>query len=73
MQTNIKKLIAVLSKYPNFKIYPFDEVVLNEYFKTSPELEIHDRLIVATAKLTNSKVITKDKQITNSRLVKTVW
>jgi len=35
--------------------------------------EIHDRVIVATAKILNAKLITKDKEIRKSGIVETVW
>jgi PIN domain nuclease of toxin-antitoxin system len=35
--------------------------------------EIHDRIIVASAKILNTKLITKDKEIKKSRIVETVW
>jgi len=35
--------------------------------------ELHDRIIVATAKLLNAKLITKDKEIRESRIVEVVW
>ena len=33
----------------------------------------HDRIIVATAKLLNATLITKDEKIKNSKIVKTIW
>jgi len=38
-----------------------------------PLLEIHDRIMVVTAKLLNASLITKDKEIMESKLVKTIW
>ena len=35
--------------------------------------ELHDRIIVATAKLLNAKLITKDKEIRESGIVEVVW
>jgi predicted nuclease of predicted toxin-antitoxin system len=35
--------------------------------------ELHDKIIVATAKLLDAKVITKDVDIQNSKLVETIW
>jgi predicted nuclease of predicted toxin-antitoxin system len=47
-----------------------------EIVKMLPEIklsELHDRIIVATAKILGAKLITKDKDIVNSRLVETIW
>jgi len=35
--------------------------------------EMHDRIIVATAKLLNAVLITKDEEIIKSKIVKTIW
>jgi PIN domain nuclease of toxin-antitoxin system len=35
--------------------------------------ELHDRIIVATAKFLNANLITKDKEIIKSEIVKTIW
>ena len=57
------------SNYPG---YPLDEEVVLECQKVADIAEPHDRIIVATAKLLNAKLITKDADITNSGKVKTV-
>jgi PIN domain nuclease of toxin-antitoxin system len=46
----------------NYKIVPFD-VDLLEFAIPLKELEIHDRLILATAILTNSVLISKDRML----------
>lgn len=55
----------------------FIPVSLNfQVMKVLPEIklkEIHDRIIVASAKILNTKLITKDKEIKKSRIVETVW
>lgn len=48
------------------------------YFSEDPRLgknaeEIHDRIIVATAKITNSTILTKDQEIRTLKNVKVVW
>lgn len=35
--------------------------------------ELHDRIIVATANVLNAPLITKDKEIIKSKIVKTIW
>ena len=41
--------------------------------KIKPMLEMHDRLIVATAILYDAEIITKDKQIIEAGVIKTIW
>lgn len=38
-----------------------------------PLSEIHDRIIVATAQALGAKALTKDEQIAESGIVKTIW
>jgi PIN domain nuclease of toxin-antitoxin system len=56
----------------NYQIYPLDERVVVEC-KNIKLPDPHDRIIVATAKLLNATLITKDKKIKNSKIVKTIW
>jgi len=59
----------------------FTPISLNlEIVKMLPEIklpELHDRIIVATAKVLGAKLITKDKDIdkdiVESRLAETIW
>ena len=72
--TNLKfnQIIESLEGNYNYIVYPLDtEVVLN--CENTALAEPHDRIIVATAKLLNAKVITKDDKIKTSKLVGTVW
>lgn len=66
------QIIESLEGNYNYVIYPLDtEVVLK--CEATMLAEPHDRIIVATAKLLNAKVITKDDKIRASKLVETVW
>jgi PIN domain nuclease of toxin-antitoxin system len=47
-----------------------------QLLKLLPEIqvgELHDRIIVATAKMLNARLITKDKEIRNAGIVTIVW
>jgi len=57
----------------NYPVYPLDEGVVLECQNVDKIAEPHDRIIVATTKLLNAKLITKDAGIINSKLVETVW
>ena len=56
----------------NYQIYPLDERIVLEC-KNIKLPDPHDRIVVATAKLLNATLITKDDKIINSKLVKTIW
>lgn len=59
----------------NYIVYPLNTlVVVKCQDKGLKKIsEIHDRIIVATTKLLNSKSITKDQEIKNSGIVECVW
>jgi PIN domain nuclease of toxin-antitoxin system len=57
----------------NYPVYPLDEGVVLECQNVSKISEPHDRIIVATAKLLKARLITKDADVVNSKLVDTVW
>jgi len=68
-----EELIDKIEENSSFEIYPLDINVLR-MLKDVPNIyELHDKIIVATAKLLDAKVITKDVDIQNSKLVETIW
>jgi len=50
---------------------PFDLAVFKEMLKLPGSLEIHDRVIAATAQLYGSVVMTRDRELQNA--VRTIW
>lgn len=69
---DIKELLNKFEVSLNFipVSFTFEVVKLLPTIKIT---EIHDRIIVATSKLLNAKLITDDEEIINSGLVETVW
>lgn len=55
------------------KIVPVDEKVFDKARRIKKDLDLHDRIIVATALLTDTLLVTKDEQILESKTVKVVW
>ncbi len=76
IKTNLVDLIQRLSRLSNCSICPLDEEVV-EYIPEN--LNIHDAIIVATALVYRDvlghqvKLITKDRQIRDSKLVDVIW
>ncbi len=71
-------LISLAKIFRRFKSYkheivPVDEKVFDKARIIKEDLDLHDRIIVATALLTKTYLITKDEQIIESKTVKTVW
>lgn len=57
----------------NYPVYPLDEEVILECHSIHQIAKAHDRIIVATAKLLNAKLITKDANILNSKIIEAIW
>jgi len=55
-------LMSNINDSDNYKMIPFDDKVLSIALSIKG-LEIHDRIILATAKLTESILVTKDQVI----------
>ena len=61
-----------IKRSSNYLLYPLSVEIIDEMLKLSPKLELHDRVILATAKYLNSKLITKDRIVRNY-YPNTVW
>lgn len=75
--TSLDKVFSIITDDPRCIVHPLDLDVIGLLPTT---LEIHDAIIAATGLLFKKKptsedvvVITKDVEITNSKLVKTIW
>jgi predicted nucleic acid-binding protein len=67
------EILMTIRKSRNYIVYPLDlDVVIKcRYLKDIPEL--HDRILVSTAKILDAKVLTKDREIHASGVVEAVW
>jgi len=57
----------------NILIVPFDDQVLLECFRLPRKLDIHDRIIVATATMMDSTLVSKDEKIRSIADLKVIW
>lgn len=57
----------------NFEIAPLDLDILNMADEIDYDLEMHDRLIVATAHFFDVPIITKDEVIKESGICRVIW
>lgn len=65
------KLLSNLEKSINYEIVPFD-IGLLKIAETIQGLEVHDRLILATAILTGSPLVSNDREI-HAKGIKVIW
>jgi PIN domain nuclease of toxin-antitoxin system len=65
--------VKKIEEYDNFDIAPLDTDILKLADKIEMNMEMHDKLIVATALNYQAIIITRDERIKESGIVKTVW
>lgn len=60
-------------KLPNIIIVPLDRVILETCFALPKNLEIHDRIIVATSNTNECILVTKDRDLHDLSSLKVIW
>ena len=68
-QENLKRI----EEYENFDIAALDVDILKVVDKIEADLEMHDKLIVATSLYFKTALITKDHRIKEAGIVTTIW
>ena len=71
VNVSFHKLLLNLEKSINYEIVPFDTRLL-KIAETIKGLEVHDRLILATAILTGSPLVSNDREI-HAKGIKVIW
>jgi len=72
-ELRFKNVLDKIQDTLNYPVYPLDTRIVVECQNLKQIPDSHDRVIVATAKLLNAKLITKDEEIKESGLVEVVW
>lgn len=71
---DVKDMFSRLEKSSNyFVIVPLDTAILKLLPEIKKVSELHDKIIIATALLYKSVLITRDKEIVKSKHVETLW
>ena len=70
---SFSETVQLIRQASNFTIADLDIDILILANKIQADLEMHDRLIVATSKKYKAPLLTKDEVIIASAAVKTVW
>ncbi len=70
---SFKETLQKLDYYNNFEIIPLDVNILKVVDELNINLEIHDKIIVASAIYFNAELITKDENIKKARIVSVIW
>jgi PIN domain nuclease of toxin-antitoxin system len=77
-QHKFDELLKAIDQDPRFRIIAIDRQIVETALRLQPLLELHDSLIVATAIVLNTRginaiLLTRDEEITNSKLTPTLW
>ena len=70
---DFKKLFRKMNESENFVIIALDYSVLQKMVDLKDIPELHDKIIVSTAKYLNLPIITKDEVLRGLSHIKTVW
>lgn len=70
---SLNQALSKIDSTPTFQIIPFDRQLAEELPKLPQIPDIHDRILVALALISEAKLVTKDEIIKNSGLVDIVW
>jgi len=73
MKFKFERVLEMIESALNYRIYPLDLPVIRTASDLKGVSEIHDRIIVATAKRLEMELITDDEEIRTSGKVRIVW
>jgi len=68
-----EQTLGRIEEYENFDIAALDAEILKVLDKIEADMEMHDKLIVATSLYFKTALITRDKRIKEARIVSTIW
>jgi PIN domain nuclease of toxin-antitoxin system len=70
---NFKNLFKKINDSENFVLIALDYPILQKMIALKEIPELHDKIIISTAKHLNLPIITKDKSLRNLTSIKTIW
>ncbi len=70
---NFKRLLKKINDSENFIIIALDYPIIQKMVNLKGVVELHDKIIVSTAKYINIPIITKDEILQNLPNIKTIW
>ena len=73
LRDKFKEVLKRIEIALNYEVFSLDTEVIDISSKIISVKEIHDRIIIATAKLLDCPLITKDEEIINSEEVECIW
>ena len=73
ISVSFKETLKLLENNNKFTLVPLDLETLKIADEMIQDLEMHDKLIVATGLYYDTVIITKDSRIKNSKVARTIW
>lgn len=73
IDTNLGKAAEYFKKHPKITASPLTISIVRQAFEIDDIPELHDRLIAALGKETNSPILTNDPDMYRSKHVLTIW
>jgi predicted nucleic acid-binding protein len=73
IDTNLKEAKTFITKHNTVTVEPITHEIVEETFHIDDILELHDRIIAATAKHWDVQLITNDPMIIASKHINTIW
>ena len=73
LDLKFREILSRIKKSLNYVVYPLHLQTVLKCQELKEISDIHDRIIVATAKILGAKVLTKDEEIVKSGKVEVVW
>lgn len=70
---DFRKLLTKITASENYVIVSLDIAILKKMIDLKDISELHDKIIVSTAKYLNLPLITKDSVLQNLSYIKTIW
>ena len=73
VDVSLPELVSMVSLSRNYAIVPVDSDILLAAIDVDDVPELHDRIIVATARHLDVSILTGDRVIVGSRHVRSIW
>ena len=73
MVLDFDRILDKIENSSNYLIYDLNLEVIRKLKELTKIRELHDRIIVAIALLSDSKILTKDEKIASSNYVEVIW
>jgi len=68
-----KKVVKQIRAKPGYQLFPISYPIIEALPRIEFRFEMHDLILILTARLNDAPLITKDGAITESKIVKTLW